>query len=320
MTDPRANTLRAYLKVMEALMPEVVLIENVEGMLTSRSRRNQHYEGQDVLRSELARINRHHGTKYEASTMVLDAAEFGVPQHRRRAFVVVSREGLSFESPKPTHGDHWCGNDSKQPNQRLANAWDALHDLDDPDFDPSLMPSGKWAELLPSIPEGSNYLHHTSRGDGQPIFGWRRRYWSFLLKLAKSRPSWTIQAQAGSATGPFHWRSRRLSLRELARLQCFPDDWQFSGSATSTRRQVGNAVPPPLGQILGVEIRRQIFGERPRVRSLSTPELRDDLPGPEPTIPAPERYLADAIKTEDHPGPGLGPGALARLETSGTPA
>lgn len=314
MTDPRAATLRAYLKVMEALLPEVMLIENVEGMLTRRTRQNQHYEGLDVLRAELGRINRRQGTRYEPISMVLDAADFGVPQHRRRVFVVASRDGLAFEPPAPSHGGQAL-NGSK-PKQRLTNAWDALHDLDDPDFDAALLPSGKWAALLPSIPEGHNYLHHTSRGDGEPIFGWRTRYWSFLLKLAKNRPSWTIQAQAGSATGPFHWRSRRLSLRELARLQCFPDDWQISGSATSARRQVGNAVPPPLGQVLGCEIRRQIFGERPRRKQSLAPQPRDDLPSPQPVEPVPEHYLAGLGAVKDHPGPGQGPGAVSRRKSS----
>jgi DNA (cytosine-5)-methyltransferase 1 len=241
--------------------------------------------------------------------MVLDAAEFGVPQHRRRVFVVASRDGVAFKAPMPSFGAQATNGKFK----RFTNTWDTLHDLDDPDFDLALLPSGKWAALLPSIPEGHNYLHHTSRGDGESIFGWRRRYWSFLLKLAKSRPSWTIQAQAGSATGPFHWRSRRLSLRELARLQCFPDDWEISGLITSARRQVGNAVPPPLGQVLGFEFRRQILGERPRRGQSLTPRHRDDLPQPELTKPVPRHYLADLGKAEEHPGPGKGPGALSRL-------
>jgi len=315
MADPRASTLRAYLRVMEALLPEVMLLENVQGMLTSRTRQNQHYEGLDVLRAALARINKRRGTKYEPIVMVLDAAEFGVPQHRRRGFIFASRDGLSIERPQSSHGEHSLNGNGK-PRNRLANAWDALHDLDDPEFDPALLPSGKWAGLLASIPEGHNYLHHTGRGDGRPIFGWRRRYWSFLLKLAKNRPSWTIQAQPGSATGPFHWRSRRLSLVELARLQCFPEDWEIKGSTTSVRRQLGNAVPPPLGEVLAYEIRRQILGEAPRRRRSLTPELRDDLPSPEPPGPVPPEYLEVSEETDEHPGVGQGPGATARLHNS----
>lgn len=315
MTDPRAETLRAYLGLVDVLLPEMMLLENVQGMLTARSRRNQRYEGLDVLRAELARINRRHGTRYEPVPMVLDAADYGVPQHRRRAFVFASRDGEMLSEPVPSYGPLAGATNGDEPT-RLANAWDALHDLDDPDFDRALLPSGKWAGLLPSIPEGDNYLHHTSRGAGKPIFGWRRRYWSFLLKLAKNRPSWTIQAQAGSATGPFHWRSRRLSLLEAARLQCFPDDWKIEGSATSARRQLGNAVPPPLGEAVGLEIRRQILDESPRREVPLTPQLRDDCPDPERPARVPQHYLELSQELEEHPGAGLGPGALARLQAS----
>lgn len=310
MSDPRAETLRAYLDVMDAVLPELMLLENVRGLITTRSRVNQRYEGLDVLRSALERINRRHGTKYEPIAFVLDAADYGVPQHRQRAFVFASREGSGLRPPVPTHClESVNGNGVR--NKRGANAWDSLHDLDDPEFDPLLLPSGKWADLLPSIPEGANYLHHTNRGEGEPIFGWRRRYWSFLLKLAKNRASWTLQAQAGSATGPFHWRSRRLTVREMARLQCFPDSWQIKGATTSARRQLGNAVPPPLGELLGLEIRRQIYGEKPRSKTPLVPSLRDDCPSPEPVAPVPARYLDLAEQVNDHPGPGRGPGALA---------
>src|SRR6185312_12245754 len=109
---------------------------------------------------------------------------------------------------------------------------------------------GKWADLLPSIPPGMNYLWHTDRGGGEPLFGWRRRYWSFLLKLAPDQPSWTIQAQPGPATGPFHWDNRRLTGREMARLQTFPDDIQITGSLADAQRQIGNAVPSLLAEVL----------------------------------------------------------------------
>jgi DNA (cytosine-5)-methyltransferase 1 len=311
MTDARARTLRAYLALLDALQPQLMLLENVQGMLTARRRQNQHYEGLDVLNAELGRINRRRGTRYQAVPLLLDAADYGVPQHRRRLFVFAARDGAVLDPPPATHGPN-APSANGHGAQRLANTWDALHDLDDLEPDPALLPSGKWADLLPSIPEGHNYLHHTSRGEGEPIFGWRRRYWSFLLKLAKARPSWTIQAQAGSATGPFHWRSRRLSPAELARLQCFPDDWEIAGAATSARRQLGNAVPPPLAEELGLQIRRQVLSERPRRKPSLTPPLRDDLPDPEALEPVPPRYLDLEEETDEHPGSGRGPGAIAR--------
>lgn len=312
MSDPRSETLRSFFKVANVVLPEFILLENVQGLISTRSRMNQLHEGLDVVRSAIAKINRRHGTHYDPYPFILDAADYGVPQHRRRAFIFAARDGGGLLPPHPTHGPNSPSRNGSGP-QRHATAWDAIHDLDDPEFDSRLLPTGKWADLLPSIPEGSNYLHHTARGAGEPIFGWRRRYWSFLLKLAKSRASWTIQAQAGSATGPFHWRSRRLSLREMARLQCFPDTWVVEGPETSVRRQMGNAVPPPIGEVLGIEIRRQFYGETPRRKKSLIPALRDDCPAPLEPAPVPDSYLnLDGIR-DPHPGTGQGPGALARI-------
>ncbi|MGH2486586.1 MAG: DNA cytosine methyltransferase, partial [Ktedonobacterales bacterium] len=232
------------------------------------------------------------------------------PQRRERVFVYAARDGSGLSPPVGRHAE---GNGASGL-LRFANAWDALADFDDPDFNPSLLPGGTWGDLLSSIPEGANYTHHTPRGDGEPLFGWRTKYWSFLLKLAKNRPSWTVQAQAGSATGPFHWRSRRLMTGELAALQCFPGSWQIQGAATSARRQIGNAVSPPVGEVLGYEIRRQLLGEKLRRRRPLTPSLRDDCPDPEATAEVPAKYLYLRDTHPDHPGPGLGPGALKRLE------
>jgi DNA (cytosine-5)-methyltransferase 1 len=310
MSDPRANTLRAYLKVLEAALPEAMLLENVKGMSATRKHVTHKYEGLDVLRSALQAINRRHGTAYAPVLLKIDAADYGVPQHRERVFVFAARNGLELAAPAPLRGPVAQPANGRAAIERFATSWDAIGDLDDPDFDLALRPVGAWAELLSSIPEGSNYLHHTPRGEGEPLFGWRKRYWSFLLKLAKARPSWTLQAQAGPATGPFHWRNRRLTTREFARIQCFPDDWVLEGGATSIRRQLGNAVPPPIGELLGLEIRRQLLGQRPRAKPPLVPALRDDCPEPEPLRPVPSQYLDMRGEHPDHPGVGLGPGAL----------
>lgn len=314
MGDPRARTVRAYLDILEATLPEAMLLENVRGLIATRKHVTHRYEGLDVLRSGLERINKRHKTSYELLPLEFDAADYGVPQHRHRVFLYAAREGSGLTLPVPTHGP--CAPAPAKP-RRHTNSWDALWDLDDPEFDDRWLPRGKWGKLLPSIPEGSNYLHHTARGEGEPIFGWRRRYWSFLLKLAKALPSWTVQAQAGPATGPFHWRSRRLTPREMARLQCFPDSWGIVGAEASAFSQLGNAVPPPISEMLGVEIRRQLLGQSPRRKPSLTPTQRLDLPDPEPTSPVPEAYLELRGLQEDHPGEGLGPGALkARAEAS----
>lgn len=187
--DDRAKPLLSYLKLVETFLPRAVLMENVPGFVTGPRSVAQ------VVAEEFESINERTGSNYLVSSTVLDAADFGVPQRRRRAIVVAIRDGTDMAWPEPTHADD------------PVRAWDALHDLGDEDV-PS--PVGKWAELLPSIPEGSNYLWHTSRGGGLPIFGYRTRYWSFLLKLAKDQPSWTLPAQPGPSVGPFHWDNRPL--------------------------------------------------------------------------------------------------------------
>ena len=106
---------------------------------------------------------------------------------------------------------------------------------------------------------GENYLWHTNRGGGVPLFGWRTRFWSFLLKLKKDQPSWTIQAQPGPATGPFHWCNRRLTAQELCRLQTFPDGLVFECGQNAVQRLLGNAVPSLLAEVLAREIRSQFF-------------------------------------------------------------
>ena len=201
-----------------------------------------------------------------------------------------------------------------QGRDAWLNAWDAMGDLQDDD-DPTLKVGGKWGDLLPSIPEGENYLWHTDRGGGKPLFGWRRRYWGFLLKLSKSRPAWTVQAQPGPAIGPFHWRSRKLSVRELCRIQTFPDNYQIIGSRMDAQRQLGNAVPSLLGEILGREIRTQILGHRVRRRALKLAIApRGKAPAPEAVRRVPKRYDVHIGDHAAHPGTGLGYAATARLQ------
>src|SRR5581483_4332166 len=170
---------------------------------------------------------------------------------------------------------------------------------------------GKWAALLPSIPEGQNYLWHTDRGGGLPLFGWRRRFWTFLLKLAKDRPSWTIQAQPGPAVGPFHWNSRRLSMRELCRLQTFPDDVELTGKRGSVQKQLGNAVPSLLAEVIGREIRKQFFDERVSSSLKLLPPDRGHPPPAEAVAPVPRQFRKLVGDHAAHPGTGKGNRALA---------
>ena len=299
LDDPRADTLTAYLRVLRDTKPKAFVLENVYGLV---------YKGKDEglrhLLDGVERINRDSGTGYRVSWKLLNAARYGVPQLRERVFLIGSRDGASFEFPAPTHGppDKPGLFDSREP---YRTAWDALGDLPEAPNDPSLEVGGKWGALLPSIPEGQNYLWHTNRGGGVRLFGWRTRYWSFLLKLAKSQPSWTIQAQPGSAIGPFHWRSRKLTSREMCRLQTFPDDVGFDCGRTDVQKMLGNAVPSLLAEVLAREIRRQLLDDWRDLGGLELmPPSRASTPGAEPVASVPARYLELIGEHPDHPGEG----------------
>lgn len=302
--DPRAATLQAYLNVVETALPQTLLLENVRGLAYEGKS-----EGLHLLEAGLAEINDRQGTAYDPQLLAINAADFGVPQIRERVFIFASRDGLRLSEPQPTHGSVDDG------LERFATAWDAIGHLDVNDWPAELSMTGRWADLLPTVPEGQNYLWHTPRNDAagaRSLFGWRTRFWSFLLKLAKNQPSWTIQALPGPATGPFHWKSRLLSMREMALLQTFPSDYPIRGDRRAAQRQIGNAVPCAIGEYVGLKIRREAFDERVRHALHLIPEPREDCPGPEKPKRVPKRYLDLAGEHPEHPGVGLGPG-ITRL-------
>lgn len=312
LNDPRANTLVAYLRVLRDLKPKAFLLENVHGLAYAGKD-----EGLRLLLEATRLINEQCGTNYQLSWRVLQAADYGVPQLRERVFVVGQRDGVILRFPP---SQYFPGDREVQQSLLLKgvvepyrNAWDAIGDLEEPTENLSVR--GKWGDLLPSIPEGQNYLWHTDRMAGLNLFGWRTRYWSFLLKLAKQSPSWTIQASPGSAIGPFHWKNRRLTVREMCRLQTFPDDFEIVGGRTSAQRQLGNAVPSLLSEVLGREIRKQLLGCPAADGELKLlPARRVPVPAPEQTKPVARKYRQYVGDHEPHPGNGKGRRAAQRLQ------
>jgi len=301
LDDPRADTLDAYLRVLRDTRPKAFLLENVPGLAFKGKS-----EGLERVLDGVAAINKLHGTDYRVSWQIVNAADYGAPQMRERVVMIGSRDGREFQFPEPTHGPGRIA--------RHHSVWDALGDLPERPNETGLKMTGKWADLLPTIPEGQNYLWHTERGGGEPLFGWRRRYWNFLLKLAKDRPSWTIQAQPGSATGPFHWKNRKLSSRELCRLQTFPGNVTLKGSRGDIQRLVGNAVPSVLAEVMARAIREQLLGNMHHGGALELePPFRDDCPEAESVKSLPKKYAGLKGEHEPHPGEGRGYAAARRV-------
>ncbi|MBO0981964.1 DNA cytosine methyltransferase [Microbacterium sp. SD291] len=247
--DPNASLLDEYVRVVRESRPEAFVLENVQG-LTYTTHRAQF----ERLLKALGELG------YNPQWKVLLAADYGVPQLRRRVFVVGRRDGEKFEFPDQTHSG-WSERDRKIDTTKLPHvtAGEAFADL------PTVLRvsedeivAGQYGELAAEVPPGQNYLWHTDRYGGRNHFEWRSRYWTFLLRLDPNRPSTTLQAQPGPWVGPFHWenvratdgveRARRLRAAEMLRLMSFPDDFKIAGNRADVQRQLGNAVPLELGK------------------------------------------------------------------------
>lgn len=247
--DPNASLLDEYVRVVRETQPEAFILENVQG-LTYKT----HKEQFERLLKSLGELG------YNPQWKVLLAADYGVPQLRRRVFVVGRRDGEKFEFPEPTHSgwsEHTRTFDtSKVPHVTASQAFEGLPRLVRASVDEIV--DGSYGELAAEIPPGQNYLWHTDRYGGRNHFEWRSRYWTFLLRLDPNRPSTTLQAQPGPWVGPFHWenvraasgeeRARRLRVNEMLRLMSFPDDFKIDGTRADVQRQLGNAVPLELGK------------------------------------------------------------------------
>ncbi len=236
--DPAAGLLQAFTTVLAAARPRYFICENVYALTFRNRASGPAFSG--LLKGIEA-------AGYCYRWEVLNAADYGVPQLRPRLFVVGARKGDALpEFPDPGHHGSWerrRTGGGPLPHITTGEALAGL--LTEPE--PEEVVRGKWGHLLPEVPPGDNYLHFTARrGHPDPIFEWRSRYWSFLLKLDPDRPSPTIQAQPGPNVGPFHWENRRLRIPELRRLFTFPDDYAFVGKRSSVQSQLGNAVPPLL--------------------------------------------------------------------------
>lgn len=196
---------------------------------------------------------------YLTTLCKVNAAEYGVPQTRERVFLL-GMKGVLPEYPEKTH---CLPGESLGGCRSVVTAGKALATFSsDKFFEPEEVVEGKWAEQLFEVPPGWNYKALTAwAGHPKPIFEAEKRFWNFLLKLSPDRPSWTIAANPGPWTGPFHWDNRRLRTVELAALQSFPRGYKFLGNRRERVRQIGNAVPPLLAKKMSEMILKHISGE-----------------------------------------------------------
>ena len=261
LEDSRNELIKVFLDYCEELQPRFVLMENVAEMKNGFEK--------SYTDEILSRLNEE---GYTVTYAILNSADYGVPQRRRRAFFMANREGIKFQPPKETHlitnGNNLFG----FPNQ--ITVWDAIGDLpsrfhtDNDDTESKyngkpfsefqkLMRNGnktvsnhfarflqpKQFERLSSIEPGQGMkdlpAHLRTKGGYSGAYG-------RLTKdmIAPTITRWVFHPGSGRWGHPVD--TRLLTIREIARIQSFPDDYKFVGTYIQQAGQLGNAVPPLL--------------------------------------------------------------------------
>ncbi|GLC26350.1 DNA cytosine methyltransferase [Roseisolibacter agri] len=226
LADPRGDLVLEYVRLLRELQPDGFIFENVAHLETVA-------EGVvlDRILSELTDAG------YASRHAVLSAAEFGVPQMRKRLFIVGARgkKAPPFP-PMPTHGDLALLGQS--PLVTCRDALDDLPDVESPEA--ALIPNHEPTHHSPAMLDAFRALEPG-----------RRDKKSHHDRLHPDRPGYTLRAGTGnfSPLRPVHYRyDRVISVRESARLQSFADSfiWPHDVPRLQQYRQVGNAVPPKL--------------------------------------------------------------------------
>ena len=242
--DERGQLVHEYFRLLSQLEPEAFVFENVFGLLT--------VEKGDVFKQacEVLREPKK-GLKYELSVLRLNAVDYGVPQYRDRIFIIGSRSGKKITEIEPITVNPLEFKTPSQLDHRTVA--DALRGLPTPNED------------YPMNHTGRNHSERIISRYGSMSPGERDHY-TRINKLDLDAPSFTIIVGSDKGGGKGHIHPidpREVTPRESARIQTFPDWWEFTGTVRHPIRQIGNAVPPLLGFAVGNAVRSQIFGMKP---------------------------------------------------------
>lgn len=275
----RGNLYKHFLRFIDAKNPKAFVAENVKGLLTA----NKGRAIEEILKG-------FEGRNYTVKIQLYNFADYGVPQFRERVVIVGVRidTGFNFVHPAPTHGEGRQFS-YKTAGQALKGIEKDMVFQKTPKFDRSeIKIADKTREMLEKIPEGGNF-QSIPEDDPHYVKGLISHVYR---RINRNEPAKTIIAAGGGGTWGYHYpEPRALCNRERARLQSFPDDFEFEGSVPEVRRQIGNAVPPDGVRLLAETLMSLFVGNYERVdlrkirNELQTLSIRErleyDLPASE---------------------------------------
>ncbi len=265
INEPRGRLFEDFIRLATALRPRFVLFENVRGLVTARGARNRPGEVLELIRRSFEEIG------YATRFALLNAADYGLPQRRVRLFMLGSRGSPLPDFPRPTHGP--------VPSNALSSEfqpWKTLGEFlkgrPQPDPDDIECPSARLEEALRDVTCGSGLKSPGARETTRPGGHWGYKQGTFVADLA--RPARTVTAASTQDWVRIAGSLRRLTWRECAALQGFPEQWVFAGSKADRFRQIGNAVPVIFGHVLGDKIAnsRPVFDEAVLPKSAPWPD------------------------------------------------
>ena len=260
--DERNKLYLAVIEMVKLYQPKAFIIENVPGMATL-------YGGQ--IKDEI--IKRFTDMGYNIESQILCAADYGVPQIRKRLIFMGIRKDLgtpAFPEKEFTPDTYRTCRDaiSDLPSLEFDLGTDEADYICEPKTEYQRMMRGNCKVLhnhvgtnhtqmvkdtIALVPEGGNYK------DLPEGWGESRKFHMAWTRLNGNAPARTVDTGHRNL---FHYELNRIpTVREDARIQSFPDDFVFLGTKTQQCRQVGNAVPPMLGYVLGKSILKIINGE-----------------------------------------------------------
>ena len=246
--DPRNFLFLEFVRIVEELKPDYVLLENVTGMM---GRKNK--EILDAIMHMFSKLG------YVMSAKVLSAEHYGIPQRRRRTIVVGNRMGYEFKFPSAKFGEKkgmpsyvTVGDAFKKISKNTAN-----HDAE------SAKIKDIELERIKMVPEGKGIRYHKDEEKYWEKELWLDMDWSGVTenhrlremqyhRLDRKKVSPTIMT--GQHTYYHPTEDRHLTAREAAAIMSFPNEFVFEGTVSQQWRQIGNAVAPLLGMALGEAI------------------------------------------------------------------